>query len=354
MHGVDRRHDLERRAETIGRLLGQHAVQHPGPVRDTGRQRRQRCVRVLVDDRHRRRRDKRLLPGQHLVEDDAQAVDVAALVDIAAVALFRAHVVRRAEYLAGRRDLGVELDLLGEAEVDQHDRAVDAQHDVSGLQIAVQDTDGMDRSERLAHLPQHVPGVRDIEPAPDARAQVAGRKILHGDVGVVVGHAQVVDAHDVRVGDPGDDLVFLEEAIEGVVLLVGPVRHLPENLEDDQPADLLAFRQIDRRQRRTGQGADAARTLDDGRPEPVGALGARTLPEGVDAVASALHGGLDQGAQPGRLDLRLVDDPERTTGDEIRLDRLTGLDAVRKADDRREIRPVGQVLQPVLRLLAFG
>ena len=38
--------------------------------------------------------------GQHLVENDAEAVDVTALIDIVPVTLLRTHVIRRAEYLA--------------------------------------------------------------------------------------------------------------------------------------------------------------------------------------------------------------------------------------------------------------
>jgi choline dehydrogenase-like flavoprotein len=57
--------------------------------------------------------------GEHLVEHDAEAVDVGAGIDAAAVApgLLRAHVRRRAEYLAGLRQRGVASHVAGQAEV---------------------------------------------------------------------------------------------------------------------------------------------------------------------------------------------------------------------------------------------
>ncbi len=54
-------------------------------------------------------------------------------------------------------------------------------------------------------------------PAADAPPQVALGEILHREVGVVVGHAQLMAAHDAGVMQPMGDLVFLQEALEGLV-----------------------------------------------------------------------------------------------------------------------------------------
>ena len=51
--------------------------------------------------------------------------------------LFRAHVIRGAEYLAGAGDLCVEFGFLRQPEIDQRDGTVLAQHDVAGFEIAV-------------------------------------------------------------------------------------------------------------------------------------------------------------------------------------------------------------------------
>ena len=42
-----------------------------------------------------------------------------------------------------------------------------------------------------------------------ALAQIPGREMLHGDVCMIVGDTEVIDAHDVRMIETGDDLVFL-------------------------------------------------------------------------------------------------------------------------------------------------
>ncbi len=68
--------------------------------------------------------------------------------------------------------------------------------------------------------------------------------MLHGDVGMIVGDAEIVDAHDVRMIETGDDLVFLNEAVEAHEPL-GDVRHLAEHLEDHHGSRALALRQID-------------------------------------------------------------------------------------------------------------
>src|SRR5256886_11747195 len=92
---------------------------------------------VFVDDRHGVLGTVGLLPGEHLEQDDAEAVQVAARIDRLPVALLRAHVVRRAENRAAVGHIPRQRGILGQAEVDERDAAVLAQHDVAALQIAV-------------------------------------------------------------------------------------------------------------------------------------------------------------------------------------------------------------------------
>ncbi len=65
----------------VGRVLRQRPHHHGVELgRDLGvgrRRRRRCCVHLLVRDRHRRVAGERRPPGQHLVEDDAERVDVA-------------------------------------------------------------------------------------------------------------------------------------------------------------------------------------------------------------------------------------------------------------------------------------
>ncbi len=103
--------------------------------RELGRQLRDRLLAVFVDDRHGVFGAVWLLAGEHLEQDDAEAVQVAAHIDRLRVALLRAHVVRRAEDGAGVGQIERQRGVLGQAKVDQRDAAVLTQHDVAGLQI---------------------------------------------------------------------------------------------------------------------------------------------------------------------------------------------------------------------------
>jgi hypothetical protein len=105
-----------------------------------------------VDDRHRVVGGERLCAGQHLEQHDAQAVQVAARIELLAVPLLRAHVVRRAEDQPGIGDLELQRLVLGEPEINQRHLLIDPQHDVAGLEVAVQDARRMQRAERARDL----------------------------------------------------------------------------------------------------------------------------------------------------------------------------------------------------------
>jgi len=166
-------------------------------------------MRVAVNDAHRRARRERPLPREHLVEDAAEAVEVAALVGRLRVALLGAHVVRRAEDLPRARERGVQPHLLGEPEIDERETTVVAEHDVGRLEIAMQDARAVDGRERRRDLPRIVGGRGGHERRAQPSREAAGAEILHRDVGVVVGDAEIEDAHDVWMADARDDLVLL-------------------------------------------------------------------------------------------------------------------------------------------------
>ena len=92
------------------------------------------------------------LPGQHLVKDHAQAVDVRALVIAGVADLLRRHVLGRAEERCQRAEEAPgRLYLGGQAEVHQAEPLVAADHDVRGLQVPVDDPAAVHVPERPAH-----------------------------------------------------------------------------------------------------------------------------------------------------------------------------------------------------------
>src|SRR5208337_4092467 len=97
---------------------------------------------VLVDDFVDHRGDalagERLLAGQHFVEDDADGKDIAAAINGAPFDLFGGHVTGRAHNMSSLLN-GAELQDLGGAEVGHFDGVVGGQHQVGGLDIAVND-----------------------------------------------------------------------------------------------------------------------------------------------------------------------------------------------------------------------
>ena len=89
---------------------------------------------------------------QHLEEDDAQRVDVRARVGLLALDLLGRHVLGRPDHHAGARDpLG--LDRAGDPEIHDPGVAVAVDHDVLGLEVAVDDAQAVGFRQALADLP---------------------------------------------------------------------------------------------------------------------------------------------------------------------------------------------------------
>ena len=120
------------------------------------------------------------LPGQHLVEDDAERELVAPEVDDLAPRLLRRHVGHRPEddpLLAQGRERGrpgvgwiVAGDLVpGQAEVEELGVAVLRQEDVLGLDVAVDDSLPVRRREAFRHLQP------DVESLPERQRPLGQR-----------------------------------------------------------------------------------------------------------------------------------------------------------------------------------
>ena len=119
----------------------------------------------------------------HLVEDDAQRIDVGPRVHVLALDLLRRHVFGRADHHARSRD-PLSLERTGDPEIHDADRPLPVDHDVARLEVAVHDAGPMRLGQTLADLEGDV----DRGPQPHLAAhadhvlEVFAMDIFHGDV----------------------------------------------------------------------------------------------------------------------------------------------------------------------------
>ncbi len=221
----------------------------------------ERLRRLLADvadrlhDRHAPRRIREL-PGEELVEDDAERVDVGPEVDVAAVAarLLRAHVRERP---LDRADLGhhrgrrhVRVRDAREAEVEDL-RARVRDDDVRGLQVAVDHAALVGVVHGLADRDELAQALADLRRARRVAAEVlpyprgeglAEDQLHREEVLAVVRAPRFVERRDVRVREPGQSLRLPPEHPQ--VLLVDEVAGA-HDLERDPPARALLLGLVD-------------------------------------------------------------------------------------------------------------
>ena len=214
--GVERTHELhlehahrlravlgaarEAGRDDVGQALGRVR----GDVGDPGR------VACTLLDQHidRVAALERQAPGQHLEQHRAERVDVGGRVGLGARGLLGCHVVGRADdellRRAGHRRLVV--DVRADAEVDDLDEVEVAvlghEHDVAGLEVAVNDPRLVGRAERARDLAGDVHGASGGDPALllDHRGEVLTIEQLGDRVdAAVVELADVEHLGDVRV-----------------------------------------------------------------------------------------------------------------------------------------------------------
>ncbi|MEZ4296389.1 MAG: hypothetical protein R3B70_15565 [Polyangiaceae bacterium] len=152
--------------------------------------------------------------GDALVEQDPEGVEIGAVVDLAPGDLLGGHVFRRTCDVASVAEAarGAGDHLSREAEIEDAHRVVavvaGGQHDVVGLEIAVNEAAPVSRAEAPHDLRHHEDrlGARQAGSLPaQALAERLAREQLHRDVAVRVGPgldaAVVVDGDDVGVVD---------------------------------------------------------------------------------------------------------------------------------------------------------
>lgn len=207
---------------------------------------------MLVQHPHECFRDEGQPAGHELVQDDAQRIDVDAMIGLAALGLLRRHVVGRAEDHAGLgllRLSAVETRELGDAEVeDLHEvrapRVVDQKY-VLWLEIPVNDSLGVGRRQPATDLDPRVATVCPVKP-PDRLqpvTEVAAVQVLHHEEHPALGgRAEVRDVDDVLVSDAARGLGLADESLDHVAA-VGEL--LVEHLQRDLFLDDDVLREVD-------------------------------------------------------------------------------------------------------------
>ena len=230
-----------------GDVLGQGLFEDGGAAGGRAGREEGEGFRLAVDDvvgeRVFGRAVERELPGEHLVEDDAERPDVGAGVDVLAAELFGRHVGDGADGAAGAGQAGLAGDL-GQAEVGDAGRPVLGDEDVGRLDVAVDDAARVGGGQAVGDLGGDGQGLgRGQGAALDLGPQALAAAEGHGDEHApVLALADLVDGADVRVVEDGGGLGLVDEALAGL----GVVDELRgQELEGDGAAELEVVGLVD-------------------------------------------------------------------------------------------------------------
>ena len=208
---VEGRDHVAERLEAIGRSLGEHAQDDPlEPLGHVGAQvarARRRLGHVGEEDVGELLLVEREAAAQELEEGHAERVLVAARVELEPVRLLGRHEVRRPR--DRRRDEELVLGRDGEPEVDDLHLAVGGEHEVGGLDVAVQELLRVRVVEALGRLAREAHGLVDRELplalVPEVVDRAALEELHDEEVVPALRPVDVEDADDVGVVEPEED-----------------------------------------------------------------------------------------------------------------------------------------------------
>ena len=163
------------------------------------------------------------MPGDHLVEDDPQRVEVGTPVGGLALDLLGRDV-------GGRPLDGPFLGALdgahqpGQPEIHDQGAAVLVDHDVVGLQVAMDDVAAMGLGQAPADLCGEPHGLRGVQPPHflDEAPEILAPDVFHGDVGDAAGFVQVEQPGHVLMDDLAGGLELVPEPLQ-CLAVVGQV-----------------------------------------------------------------------------------------------------------------------------------
>ena len=132
----------------------------------------------------------------------------------------------------------------GQAEIGDHDLAAAVEHDVGGLQVAMENAFGVRGGESGAKLARDLDGLvlRQAADAAQQRGQVFAVDVLHGEEGLAVDFAHVVDAANVGMRNAAGDADFVAKALEQSLIAGG---RFGQELERDGLAEREVVGAID-------------------------------------------------------------------------------------------------------------
>ena len=251
---VDHRDHLVHRLPARGgvglQTPGDERVEPLGNRRIAQSQCRRRAPHPLHQFRDRRARAAVAAAGQHVVQNQPERVDVGALVDGLALRLFRRHVLDRADDGSGDRHADARARRRSrDAEVHDERAVFVIQHDVGGLEIAMDDAGLVCRGETGGNVPGDLE--HSIEGQPpllfqDGR-QIRSVHVRHRDVGDAVDLAQIVNADDVAMRDlPGEQQFALEALLERLRLFRIRSRFWSDHLDGNRHLERLVPGLVDR------------------------------------------------------------------------------------------------------------
>ncbi len=145
--------------------------------------------------------------------------------------------------------------------------------------------------------------------------------MFHGDVGMIVGNAEIVNSHDILVLETRDDFIFLQEAVEADDAL-GDVRHLIEHLEHHDRARTLALGEIDRAHAAAADLPNAAMAADHHGSEAIALFEIRMRAQHGERLSVLARGGHDRPDEPITIDLAAVEPVQAWDGGGFRAGRV--------------------------------